>query len=490
MTPPSFIANLPILWYDKYRKSGYYALIHNIMRNGFRILVDFPYICVLFMEERKGSYMANIMALNAVYNHYLTSYSRNSATKYDTHDKNELRNVYHSIVKLNKEAPLYLLDSSRESHAFAIGVKEGARELHNVIASLGGLNEDELLNKKAAFSSDENIVGAQYIGDTGNDAEIPSYEIEVRSLASPQVNLGSYLPADSMDLPADTYSFDINIHNTNYEFQYKIAEGDTNKKLQEKLARLISGAGIGIDAVVETDGDLSALKLTSSATGAPIGKESLFTISDTYSSKASGSVAYLGIGQATRPASNAELIVNGTQRSVPSNHFTLEKTYEITINGISPVEGQTATVSVKDDTESLGENINKLVSGYNSFLDFAVQNKGRRTKNADLLKEMRSIASIYKDGLNHMGLQIRQDGTLTLNADTYTHSMEDGEAKHTVSMMRDFADSLFRKTNQISLDPMQYINNTMVAYKNPAKTHFATPYHTSPYSGMMFNSYC
>ena len=88
MTPPSFIANLPILWYDKYRKSGYYALIHNIMRNGFRILVDFPYICVLFMEERKGSYMANIMALNAVYNHYLTSYSRNSATKYDTHDKN------------------------------------------------------------------------------------------------------------------------------------------------------------------------------------------------------------------------------------------------------------------------------------------------------------------------------------------------------------------------------------------------------------------
>ena len=124
--------------------------------------------------------MANIMALNAVYNHYLTSYSRNSATKYDTHDKNELRNVYHSIVKLNKEAPLYLLDSSRESHAFAIGVKEGARELHNVIASLGGLNEDELLNKKAAFSSDENIVGAQYIGDTGNDAEIPSYEIEVQ----------------------------------------------------------------------------------------------------------------------------------------------------------------------------------------------------------------------------------------------------------------------------------------------------------------------
>ena len=89
-----------------------------------------------------------------------------------------------------------------------------------------------------------------------------------------------------------------------------------------------------------------------------------------------------------------------------------------------------------------------------------------------------------------MGLQIKEDGTLSLNAATYTQSMEDGQAKHTVSMMQDFADSLFRKTTLISLDPMQYINNTMVAYKNPAKTHFATPYHTSPYSWMMFNSYC
>ncbi len=434
--------------------------------------------------------MANMLALNTVYNHYLTSYSRSPASKYDAHNKNELRDIYHSIVKLNKEAPLYLLDSSKESHAFAIGVKEGARDLHNVIASLGGLKEDELLNKKAAFSTDENIVSAQFIGKTGSDTEIPSFEVEVRSLATPQVNLGNFLPSGSLQLPVDTYSFDIRIHNTNYEFQYKVTEDDTNLSLQKKLARLISGAGIGIDAVVETDDDLSALKLTSSATGAPIGKESLFSISDTHSSRTAGSVDYFGIGEVTRPASNAQIVIDGQEQSVPSNRFTLEKTYELTLNGISPIEGQTATVTVKDDTESLGENISKLVDGYNSFLNFAFQNKGRRTKNADLLKEMRGIASVYKDGLNHMGLQIREDGSLTLNAETYTQSMEDGEAKHTVSMMRDFADSLFRKTTQISLDPMQYINNTMVAYKNPAKTHFVTPYHTSPYSGMMFNSYC
>ena len=57
-------------------------------------------------------------------------------------------------------------------------------------------------------------------------------------------------------------------------------------------------------------------------------------------------------------------------------------------------------------------------------------------------------------------------------------------------MMRGFADSLFHKTIQISLDPMQYVEKRIVAYKNPAKIHFATPYITSPYTGMLFNSYC
>ncbi len=435
--------------------------------------------------------MTNMVALNTVYNHYLTTYSRGSASKYDTHKKSELRNVYNSIVKLNKESPLYLLKTNRNTHAFAVGIKEGATELHNVIASIGGLDENQLLNKKVAFSTDENILTAQYIGKN-HAGEIPSYEIEVRSLATPQVNLGNYLPADSMELSPGTYSFDINIHNMNYEFQYNITEGDTNQTIQKKLARLISGADIGIEASVERDGELTSLRLASSATGAPIGKENLFFVSDTHSSKTAGSVAYFGIGEVTRPASNAELVINGMERSVSANHFTLEKNYEIKLNGISPVEGQTVTVHVKDDVESLGENINKLVDGYNSFLHLVSQSSGRQLKNTNLLYEMRGIASHYKNGLNHAGLEIEDDGALSLNPEAYTQALEDRDAKQAVTMVKDFADSLLRKTSQISLDPMQYIDRTLVAYKNPMKKgrNFVTPYITSAYSGMMFNSYC
>lgn len=433
--------------------------------------------------------MANMMALNTVYNHYLTTYSRGSMTKYDTHKKSELRDIYNSIVKLNKESPLYLPDTTKESRAFAVGIKEGSRELHNTIAAMGGIDEEELLNKKVAFSSNENILSAQYIGTATDEALIPSYDIEVRSLASPQINLGNFLPADELALSPDTYSFDINTPSMNYEFQYNVAEGDTNKSIQEKLVRLISGADIGILPSVVTDGDLSALRLESAATGAPVNRDDHFSVSDTHTSKASGSVAYLGIGEITRPASNAELVINGIEKSTASNHFTLEKTYELKLNGISPTEGETAAIGVKNDTESLKENVNKLIDGYNSFLNAASQHTDTHTRGAILLREMRNIASVYRDSLNHLGLDIQEDGSFQLNQTAYALTADIGDPKEAFSTMRSFADSLLRKTEQISLNPMHYVEKTIVAYKNPGK-NFATPYITSAYSGMMFNSYC
>lgn len=58
------------------------------------------------------------------------------------------------------------------------------------------------------------------------------------------------------------------------------------------------------------------------------------------------------------------------------------------------------------------------------------------------------------------------------------------------STIKDFTNSILRKTNQVSLNPMEYVDKTLVAYKNPAGHNFAAPYMTSNYSGMFFNSYC
>ena len=298
--------------------------------------------------------------LNNVYNFYMTTYAPKSSTPYDTHKKSELRHVYNSIVKMNKEAPLFILDTSKDSQQFAVGIKENARELRNTIASLGGLDEDELLNKKVAYSSNEEIVSAKYVGSKKPDDDFPSYEVEVTHLASSQVNLGKFLPADEPNtLSPDTYSFDVGIEDLNYEFQFSIKASDTNNDIQSRLSRLINNANIGMSAQVITDDNgRSALRMESDATGLKDGKKAQFVISDQRTSKTAGVVDYLGLDYTSSPATNASFLVDGEEHSSTTNRFTLDNTYELQFNGVSSAEGETASIGIKTDVESLTENIN------------------------------------------------------------------------------------------------------------------------------------
>lgn len=426
-----------------------------------------------------------------IYNFYMTTYAPKSSTPYDSHKKSELRSVYNSIVKMNKEAPLYILDTSKESCSFAVGMKENARELRNTIASLGGLDEDELLNKKAAYSSNENIASATYIGTPADSANAPSIDVEVRSLASSQVNMGNYLPADEpIGLSADTYSFDVNIDELNYEFQFNIKPEDTNRSVQERLTRLINNANIGISSQILTDdNNNSCLRLESKETGLKETKPHIFHISDHKTSKSSGAVDYFGLDYVASPASNARYLINGNEYTSPSNHVTAGQSYELTLNGVSSEEGETASIGLKTDVESLTENINTLVNGYNSFLRAAAEYSDIHPKSNRIVHELGSLTRLYADGLTSAGLNLNLDGSLEIDNDAVQKTAMGSDAKKAFSSIMGFTNSLVRKSNQISLNPMNYVNNVIVAYKNPGK-NFATPYITSAYSGMMFNSYC
>ena len=101
--------------------------------------------------------------LNTVYNNYLAAYSPRQLTKYDTHKKSELRSVYNSIVKLNKDAPWYLPTTNKDTQHYAVSLKENARELHNAIAQLGGLEQDSMFRKKSAYSTDTEVAEAAWL---------------------------------------------------------------------------------------------------------------------------------------------------------------------------------------------------------------------------------------------------------------------------------------------------------------------------------------
>ncbi len=434
--------------------------------------------------------MANIAALNTVYNHYLTTYApKGTTSQYDTHKKSELRSVYNSIVKLNKESPLYMIHPDESTGAFAVGMKENARDLKNVISSLSDGDNTQLLNKKAVSSSDESVVTASYIGSISNEDEIPSLEIEVRSLAKKQVNEGNYLPVDEMKLDPDTYSFDIHVHDLDYEFQFNVNQGDTNQSIQDKLARLINKSNIGVEAerVVDDEGN-TALRLTSSETGIAEGQNELFVISDNHTSKMSGTVSYFGLNQISQNAENANFLLNGTERSTYANEFTIEKTFRLSLNGISN-PGEPATIGLKTDVESFTENISHLIQGYNSFIQKASEYVDAHPHTSRLINDMSNISFTYKNNLDSIGLTVQDNGTISLDKNLLQQTAQENDALERFGTIKNFAGSVLNKANQVSLNPMHYVDKTVVAYKNPGRS-LANPYVTSNYSGMLFNSYC
>lgn len=427
--------------------------------------------------------------MNTVYNNYLTTYTPKPLTKYDTHKKSELRNIYNSIVKLNKDEPWYLPTTSRDTQQYAVDLKENARGLRNTIAQLGGLEKDGLFRKKSAYSTDEGVATASYVGPEDANAEIPQFQLEVHSLATTQENLGVFLPGGSrVTLAPDTYSFDVGINDMNYEFQFSVGESETNLAVQERLVRLINNSDIGLRATLAESEGRTSLRLTSEATGLVPGREQIFTVSDDHTSKTSGTVEYFGLDYTSRDAANASFSVNGEELSSPSNRLTLEQLFDIRLTGVSSGD-QATTIGLKTDIESLTDNVYHLVGGYNEFIKAASSYLDTQTRSRQLLREMRGIASVYEDSLENMGLNLEADGTLAIDRDTlHETASQSQDINDTFGSLKHFSNMLLRKSNQVSLNPMDYVEKVMVAYKNPGH-NYPNPYITSAYTGMMFDGY-
>lgn len=432
--------------------------------------------------------MAYQYALSNIYNHYLTTYAPKSATRYDAHKKSELRNVYNSIVKLNKDAPLSIVDTSEAAQKYVVGIKENARELRNTITSLSGSDETQLLNRKIAYSSDSSVIDAKFIGDISEQNEDEALEIGVEQLAQSQINTGNYLRKDAMALSSGTYSFDIAINNTGYEFQFNINPGDTNFDLQNKLARLINNSNIGLSATIkEYDTNHAALSLESTATGIDLGHATLFDITDDNTSQTGGVVDYLGINEVTRHPQNAIFTLDDEKRVSYTNHFTVQGKYDVTLKGLTSDEN-TVTVGLKPDMESLSENINRFIGGYNEFIRAAAEYQNSQPKSSQLIREMSRISGLYNNELGPLGISLTEDGTIKVDNTTLKAGLEENGVAESMDGIKRFANAVLNKSNAISLNPMDYVNKTIVAYKNPGK-NFSPAYITSQYSGMMFNSY-
>lgn len=454
--------------------------------------------------------------IDSAYDYYISTYAGRQASRYDTHKKSELRKVYNDIVKTNKDSPLYKISNLESAKRYAIDIKENAKSIQNVVASLSDSSTGDSLQKKVAFSSDENLVNAIYVGDNPKDNPVDEFHLQIHQLASPQTNTGNYLSEEALSFIPGLYSFDLTTKTSSYEFQYVVSPGERNIDIVRKLSNLINHSNVGIDAqILSNEKGRSALSLTSHQTGLTPDEEHLFSISPSADAESIGAMNLLGINQITELPQNASFTLNGDTHSSVSNHFTVNDMFELTLKGVTD-ENSSLLIGFKRNTEAVADNIQNLVDAYNGIIDTAKNYADNHNSTADnpsdkakaplfsedpntdnassfssgkLLRDMNSLTRHRRATLESIGLLIAEDGKITIDRDKLTQSIESENSDDTFAVLTQLKDDLGKKAASASIDPMNYVDKVVVVYKNPEKNNFNTPYITSVYSGLMMDKY-
>lgn len=422
--------------------------------------------------------------ISNVYSYYLSQYANKPSSRFDSHKRSELRSTYNKLVNVNRTTPLYKLDLSDDMQKLAIDIKESAINLKNKSLELLEAEVGNVELRRKAESSDEGIVTAEYIGSA--DSEIQEVEVSVSQLAGNQVNTGHYLQPQGKVLPEGTYSFDVQMPGVTYELQFGVNKQDVTQSVQEKIVNLINKADIGLGAkVLEDSLGNTALSIESKATGIHNLKPEIFKITDEESGKSKGSVEILGLDRIVQHPSNAVFTVNGNVRTSADNSFTINKTVQLTLKGVSE---EPVKVSITENMESFADDITKFVDSYNNVVAFARNASEKFSGGSKLLNEFARMTRAYRETLQANGLDINDEGKISIDSIDKERFTNKEDVANVLESLREFRNSVVKKADSMSSNPMEYLDKKIVAYKNPARS-FSSPYSSSVYAGIMFDGY-
>ena len=424
--------------------------------------------------------------ISSVYSYYLSQYGNKSNSKYDSHTRTQLKNTYSKVVKINSQTPVYKLDLSTAAQKYAIDLKEHARALENITEDLSDGADGTMTFKKSAVSSNAYAVNASYITDFGAASDDESFDINVKQLACSQLNTGNYLQPRSKHIKPGEYSFDLSIIDVIYELQFKVDNSETTNNIQNKIARLINRSNIGLTANIKEDSlGNTAINIESESTGINGTTPVIFSIkSDDANNQPL--IDTLGLDRVTQYPANAIFDVDGDERSSMSNSITINKAYDVKL---SKVTEEPVTISLKADADSIVESLNELVAGYNNLISVTNDENNNHFQGTEKLQnEIASIARSYKKQLADSGLSLNKDGTISADKEVIINADNKDALSHIYESLNSFKNSIKEKAENIALNPMDYVNNKIIAYKNPLRS-FPDPYNLSAYTGMMFNGY-
>ena len=430
------------------------------------------------------------MPLLSVYNHLMQGLIMMRPNRFDTHKKSELQNVYRDIMRLTSEQPLYKVTFDESAQEYTLGIKNAALSLSSMIKELNTDDSSSVFKNQILVSEHPEVVDVSILeGSSLPDEELP-LSVEVSTLSAPQENHGTFVPSGDAALVSGQYNFTIGIEENMYSFQFNVSKGATNLDLQKKLADFINKTSIGLRTriVQEPETGESRLDLISITAGFSDGISSFHPEDTRYPDNAShGIIAHFGLDQIGKPPVNTCFSINGTPKEVRGRSYLYNNSLTLSINNVTT---EPVLIGKVTNQEPIMEKLRSFVEKYNSVFNYVQEKQPNNHRAKKLLYDLGNTMRQFSDDLSACGLLVAKNGTLSIDEKVMYEAAGNGTLEHLFSEDNNFSGTMLKKLSDISLNPMEYLNKTVVTYPNITAKKTLNPYVSSIYCGLLYNNYC
>ena len=176
-----------------------------------------------------------------------------------------------------------------------------------------------------------------------------------------------------------------------------------------------------------------------------------------------GIIEHFGLNQTTVFPNNTTLIINGIRKESRGHTYlyknklalSIKKTCEMPVS-IGKITNQTP----------IFDKIQAFVDSYNSIFDFVNEKQPRNHRAKKLLYDLGNTMRRFSYDLKECGINISKSGTLSIHKDTLYTAASNGSLEHLFSKEHTFSSTLLKKLSDISINPMEYLNKTLITYPN------------------------
>jgi flagellar hook-associated protein 2 len=311
----------------------------------------------------------------------------------------------------------------------------------------------------------------------GYPAEPKSYHVQINTVASGQRNQSKYVSKKTCPFTTQTYSFSVQTNDEIYDFELPVHNHATNESILLSIQKLINQTVDTLEASILEDKSRIALVLEAKAYRKNVPAQ--FSLREKSSN---GILAFYELNSVTESPKQSDFSVDGKHFTSYGTAFNIDDLFELTLLAPSP---DTIIVSYELDSASILSEAARFSETVNQLLELS-----KTCSNTKLYRELLVFFTSHHTELEKAGLQFQDSQVHLSSIPDEARSLKVNFLQKLLSQDEAFSQQFLMHTQNIIINPMEYVPNKIVSYKDFTRPNFPNPYETSMYSGFLFTNCC